>query len=410
MRIFLSTLILVFLSFYGCGGGQKEPESDLRITGMPSVKSSNTVSGSAETLSFTANCEAGVSCVIYSATIRWTTSSGETISKATAINKTISPRSNASITITALTDSDRVYAPLVYLKDDNPSKAQTNYTIYTETIGNIAFTKTGLKGRTGCTADSTTINCTRFENVPSYDYTRGTMRFTDFVQSLQESVNIGSLAGDGTGAYNSTTKTWLLNFNKGIPEGNDIYAMYVEPLRPLMNFPIAKDVKLYYDTLTLQQDTADRLVSGTTVYGSVIGKQIEITRAMGFKNAPITVQYSGEPIRRFGGESVGTASSKCTGNVCRFTLQKSNPALGITALINPSSLQVFTNDKVATIRTYDPNSGLLIAEFNPATSLRPEEEISVSYVFSFLSIPLNIDIDTSHGRKSFSVRLEISRS
>lgn len=397
------------LCLYGCGG-QKEPDSDLRITDMPSVKSSTIVSGAAETLSFTANCESSVSCVVHSATVRWTTSSGEAITKTTALNKTISPKSNASITITALSDSDRVYAPLVYLKDDNPSKAQTNYTIYTETIGNVAFAKTGLKGRTGCTADSTTVNCTRFENVPSYDYTRGTMRFTDFVQSLQESANIGSLTGDGTGTYNASNKTWLLNFSKGIPEGNDIYAMYIEPLRPLMNYPTAKDVKLYYDTLTLQQDSSDRLVSGTTVYGSVIGRQIEITRALGFRNAPITVQYSGDPVRRYGGERVGTASSICTGNVCRFTFQKSNPALGITALVNTASLQVFTNDKVATVKTYDPNSGILVAEFSPATPLRPDEEISVSYVFSFLSIPISVEIDTSYGKKSFVVRLEITRN
>ncbi|MCX8069001.1 MAG: hypothetical protein N2738_00695, partial [Thermodesulfovibrionales bacterium] len=115
-------------------------------------------------------------------------------------------------------------------------------------------------------------------------------------------------------------------------------------------------------------------------------------------------------IRRFGGEVIGKAGTNCTGNVCRFTLQKSNQTLSTTALIKTSSLQGFTQDKTATIQSYDPNSGQLIATFNPATPLRNDEDIAVSYVFSFLSIPLYIDIDTSYGRKSFVVRLEITRN
>ncbi len=412
LNILLALLLSIACSIalYGCGGGEKEPEDDVRITDIPAVKSSTTISGAAETLSFTANCDAVVSCVIHSATVRWTTASGQSISKSTALNKIINSKANASITLTALTDSDRVFAPLVYLKDENPTRSQTNYTNYTETIGDIAYTKTGLTGRTGCTADSTSTTCTRFENVPSYDYTRGTMRFTDLVLSLQESANLGALTGDGSGSYNTTSRTWLLNFKKGIAEGNEIYAMYITPLRQLNNLPTGKDVKVYYDTLSLQQDSSDRLVSGSTVYGSVVGRQIEITKAMGFRNAPITVQYSGDPLRRYGGESLGTAASKCIGNICRFTLNKSNTALGIMALIRTSSLQVFTADKVATIQTYDPNSGALTAVFNPSTPLSPEEEISASYVFSFLSMPLYVDIDTSYGRKSFVVRLEITRN
>ncbi len=407
---FLSLIVSVVLIIAACGGGEQEPEADVRITDMPVVKSSTTVSGSPETLSFTANCDAGVSCVVNSATVRWITATGQTITKATALNKVINAKANASLTITILSDSDRVFAPLVYLKDDNPSKAQTSYTNYSETIGEIAYTKTGLTGRSGCTADSTSTNCTRFENVPSYDYTRGTMRFTNFVLSLQESTSIGTLTGDGSGLYNSTARTWLLNFNKGIPEGSEIYAMYIKPLRQLSNFPTGRDLKVYYDTLVLQQDSSDRLVSGTTVYGSVIGRQIELTRAMGFRNAPITVSYSGDPIRRYGGELLGTAASSCRGNVCTFNLQKSLPSLGITALIKSSSIQVFTNDKVGLVKTYDPNSGTLTVEFDPSTPLHPQEEISVSYVFSFLSIPVYVDIDTSHGKKSFVVRLEITKN
>ncbi len=406
----LILLLFVVLLTSSCGGGEREPEADVRITDMPAVKSSTTVSGSPETLSFTANCDAGVSCVVNSATVRWTTASGQTITKSTALNKVINAKANASITITLLSDSDRVFAPLVYLKDDNPSKARTSYTAYSETIGDIMFTKTGLTGRRGCTADSTSTNCMRFEDVPSYDYTRGTMRFTNFVLSLQESTSLGTLTGDGNGLYNATARTWLLNFNKGIPEGSEIYAMYISPLRQLSNFPTGRDVKVYYDTLTLQQDSSDRLVSGTTVYGSVIGRQIEITRAMGFRNAPITASYSGDPIRRYGGELLGTASSNCRGNTCTFNLQKSIPSLGITALIKTSSLQVFTNNKVGSVRTYDPHSGALTVEFDPSTPLDPQEEISVSYVFSFLSIPVYVDIDTSHGKKGFVVRLEITRN
>lgn len=403
-------LFIVFSIIFGCGGGEKEPESDLRITDLPSVKSSTIYSGSAETLSATANCNSGVDCVVNSITVTWVTDTGQRITKTTPINKIVASKKTESLTFTVLTDSDRVFAPLTYLKDDNPSKSQSSYTPYTETIGEIRYTKTGLVGRTGCTSASVTANCTRFENVPTYDYTKGTIKFTDLTYNLTESVNFGSLAGDGTGLYNASSRTWLLNFNKGIAEGNEIYAMYISPLLSLNNIPSGKDVKVFYGDLTLQQDTSDRLVSGSTVYGSLIGRNLEITRAMGFRNAPITVQYSGDPIRRFGGEILGKAGTSCTGNVCRFTLQKSNPKISSTALIKSSSLQVFTQDKTATIQSYDPNSGQLIATFNPATPLRNDEDIAVSYVFSFLSIPLYVDIDTSYGRKSFVVRLEITRN
>ena len=409
MRFLLVFLIMLSVLF-GCGGGEKEPESDLRITDMPAVKSSTIYSGSAETLSATANCNSGVDCIINSITVTWLTDTGQRITKTTPYNKIVGSKKSETLTFTVLTDSDRVFAPLTYLKDDNPSKSQLNYTSYTETIGEIRYTKTGLSGRTGCTSDSTTTTCTRFENVPTYDYTKGTIRFTDFVLSLSESASFGALTGDGSGLYNSTTRTWLLIFNKGIAEGREIYAMYISPLLPLNNIPSGRDVKIFYGNLTLQQDSSDRLVSSSVVYGSVIGRQIEITRAMGFRNAPITVQYSGEPIRRFGGELLGKAGTNCSGNICRITLQKSNPSIASTALIKPTSLQVFTQDKTATVQSYDPNSGQLIATFNPATPLRNDEDISVSYVFSFLSIPLYIDIDTSYGRKSFIVRLEITRN
>ncbi|MFQ3574184.1 MAG: hypothetical protein SNJ53_06075 [Thermodesulfovibrionales bacterium] len=409
--MFPTTLItIIVLILFGCGGGQKEPEPDLKILDIPSVKSSTVYSGTAETMSATAECKAGVSCVVNSVTVTWTDDSGRAIVKTTPFNKIIAANGSASLTFTLLTDSDRVFSPLVYLKDSNPSTARTSYTLYSETIGDIVFTDTGLRGRKDCTSNSTTTTCTRYENVPSYDYTRGTIRFTDLTLSLDESVNIGALSGDGSGLYNSTSRTWLLNFNKGIPQDHVIYAMYISPLRALTNFPEGRDVKLYYGNLMLQQDSSNRLVSGSTVYGSVVGNQIEITRAMGFRNAPITVEYSGQPIRRYGGEKIGVAKDNCTGNRCVFVLQKSNSQRGIIALIKASSLQVFTNDKVGTVQSYSPDSGRLEVTFNPNTPLMPDEEISASFYFDFLSIPIYIDFDTSYGKKSFMVRLEIRRT
>lgn len=406
----ITLLTFIVLSLFGCGGGQQEPEADIKILDIPSVKTSTTYSGTAETMSATVECKAGVSCVVNSVTVSWTNDAGNRIVKTTPFNKTISANGSASLTFTLLTDSDRVFAPLVYLKDTNPSTARTSYTLYSEVIGNISYIDTGLKGRKDCTSDSTTVDCTRFENVPSYDYTRGTIRFTDFILSLEESVNIGSLTGSGSGLYNSANRTWLLNFNKGIPENNSIYAMYISPLKPLNNFPEGRDVKVYYGNLTLQQDSLNRLVSGTTVYGAVTGNQIEITRAMGFRNAPITVEYSGQPVRRYGGEKIGTARDNCRGNTCTLTLQKSNSSRGTIALIKAGSIQVFTNDKIGTVQSYDPNSGVLVVTFNPNTPIMPDEEISASFYFNFLSMPINIDFDTSYGRKSFVVRLEITRS
>ncbi|MCX8026478.1 MAG: hypothetical protein N3A62_01300 [Thermodesulfovibrionales bacterium] len=405
--IFLTMFVLLI---FGCGGGQQEPEADIKILDIPAVKTSTTYTGAAETMSATAECKAGVSCVINSVTVKWTNGLGQTITKTTPLNKIIAANGSASLTFTLLTDSDRVFSPLVYLKDTNPSTARTSYTLYAETIGEIIYTKTGLTGRKDCTSDSTTVNCTRFENVPTYDYTRGTMKFTDFTLSLEEATNIGTLTGDGSGLFNSTTKTWLLNFSKGIAENNAIYAMYVSPLRSLANFPEGRDVKVYYGNLTLQQDTQNRLVSGNTVYGSVVGNQIEITRAMGFKNAPVTVEYSGQPVKRYGGEKIGVAKDNCRGNTCTFTLQKSNSSQGIVALIKSSSIQVFTNDKIGTVQSYDPNSGNLVVSFSPNTPLSQDEEISASFYFNLLSIPIYIEFDTSFGKKSFVVKLEITRT
>jgi hypothetical protein len=334
------------------------------------------------------------------------------------LNISMKSGDSRSLNITVFSESDLLMPPFNYLSDQNPSNSVTEWSTYSEVVGE---TRTELIGKTtetcvtkeippanpcpegetpkpdGCSdTPQTTTECTpdKVYNLTLPLYTSGTLKLMERTNVLEET-SIGYLKGNGTGYIENGIAH--ITFNYAPPKDSDILAVFVASLKPLKHMPYGNDIKLTYGSLTLQQSGNFLVDKNGDSYASVDGNVISLIKPAGYKDSPMIVSYSGEPYQTTGGECAGWGDGINT----QYRIKTKY------APVKPDTFKVFTTEQPGEVLSSNYSTGEFIVKFaRPPLST---ERIMVSYVLSQCDTTVGITIVTNDGNSYFEIPVEITK-
>jgi hypothetical protein len=420
IKIFLFiAIIMVATAIAGC------INTDLKTSISISLSSQDVQSTKLdgdEKIQAIASCTGDHECTVNSVTISWTDSvSGQSHSKTFQLKKTVSKNSSLTFDVVLIDNSDREYSPFSYLRSSNPTNANTGYTSYSESIAQPTFGSNVTTPAVNplCTSSVTSIavydtsippvlirtdSCTQFNLTPVTDYVRGTLKVTDYTQSVQETGSFGNLSGDGTGYLLST---WYVKFNSGV-DGTmgSLFVFYQKKSvgsgtsdLELSNSPLGNDLKLVYGSTTLTQSGTSLVDSTGIIYGYISGKNITLSRPLGYSDSDIVATYTSEPFVSIGGEVLGYGDG----------VNKTYSFRTKYAPLYDGSLTVFTSAGAAQTVSSNKYTGDVTAVFSSAVPLNTP--IKASYRTSSTGrMAFTVKFDTDKGQFSFPVYLQVNGS
>jgi hypothetical protein len=338
-------------------------------------------------------------------------------SNETPLNVLLDSGQSKVVDITLFSQSDLLIPPLLYLFDENPSNSATEWSVYSEVVGE---TRTKLIGKTsetcvtkelppanpcpdgepptpGCSnTPQTTTECTpdKVYHLTLPTYTPGTLKIMEGTNTLEET-SLGYLAGNGTGYIEDGVAHITLNYAP--PKDSDILAAFIDPLKSLEHMPYGNDLKLTYGTLALQQSGNFLIDNEGESYASIDGKVINFVRSAGYQNSPMIATYSGEPYLTTGGEFAAWGDGINT----QYRIKTKY------APVDPESFKVFTTEQPGEILSSNYSTGEFTVSFaRPPLS---DERIMVSYVLLKTDTTVQITIVTDSGNFSFEIPAEITK-
>jgi len=405
-------LVALALLLCSCGGGltsaiDSTGQTETEFTLKASDITSNSLEGT-DYVDATVTCTShdlfGEKCAINSVVI---TSSdlGADYSVEIPLGLSLGHKETATISIPIADDATKELAPLVYLRDYNPSTALTDWVIAKEIIGTPKVIQIAV-GYEDCRPDPNNPGkqiCNpgkHFSGFITGPVIPGTIQVLSGTQKLDET-QFGLLTGSGSGyiTYSQNGNVAIdVTFSSGVgPDDPPVLVAYLAGDSRLKS-KVEGQMRILYGDLSLSLGDYDTVVSDNgTIYGLYNRDDNSITwiKPLQFKGTPLIAGYETGPLNVHGGEIVGSGDG---GQI--YDLKTRYP------FIKDGTLKVFTADQIGSVTGYDKYSGRFTVKFNqPVVAGAP---IKASYVTYKATVTFTVTLRTASGSYSKNVRFTLN--